>query len=239
MASVSIRESIRWLPDEATEPTSTIVLTSPGRRFVDLRVLHQGEVSNRGEDIVPPEQLDWAIAGSSSSVPTPERGPNTTHGQWRHWIDSRTLDVENATDEGDNSPLGRNRTLEKGRMVNPETGLETDYEEIWVDEEPRPVPSDLGKQVVVLDFQGRDESQRGRVVKVGRFCQGLLRDGDAITAERWEWQESKGWWRSKKMGHGDDLPCEKVLRDWDGSEGATFKHDGRTWTVIEAVGLQG
>ena len=34
---ISVRESIRWLPDEASEPTSTIVLTSPGRLFVDLR----------------------------------------------------------------------------------------------------------------------------------------------------------------------------------------------------------
>jgi hypothetical protein len=39
MGSISIRKSIRWLPDEASEPTSTIVLTSPQRRFVDLRIL--------------------------------------------------------------------------------------------------------------------------------------------------------------------------------------------------------
>ncbi|KAH7361780.1 hypothetical protein B0T11DRAFT_327927 [Plectosphaerella cucumerina] len=128
MASISVRESIRWLPEEASEPTSTIVLTSPGRRFVDLRVLHAGAASS-GEDVVSPERLDWAIAGSSLSVPTPDRGPNTTHSQWRHWVDSRTLDVENATDEGFMSPLGGGRTLEEGRMANPETGVETDYEE--------------------------------------------------------------------------------------------------------------
>ena len=38
--SVSIREYIRWLPDGApTENTDTLVLTSPGRRFVDIRML--------------------------------------------------------------------------------------------------------------------------------------------------------------------------------------------------------
>lgn len=37
MGSISIREFIKWLPDEASEPTSTIVVTSPGRRFVDIR----------------------------------------------------------------------------------------------------------------------------------------------------------------------------------------------------------
>lgn len=185
-------------------------------------------------DHVPLEQLDWAIAGSSSSVPTPERGPNTTHSQWKHWIDSRTLDVENATDEGYMSPLGKERTLEQGRMVNPETGAETDYEEIWVDEEPKGVPSDKGKQIVVLDFQGNGEAERGRVVKLGRLCQGLLRVGDTITAERWEWQEGKGWWRSKVIGGGTSLPCNSVLEDWDGSENTTMELEGRTWTVIEA-----
>jgi hypothetical protein len=39
MCDISIREYIRWLPDEASEPTSTIVLTTPQRRFVDVRIL--------------------------------------------------------------------------------------------------------------------------------------------------------------------------------------------------------
>lgn len=39
MAGISFRKFIRWLPEEASEPTSTLVLTSPERRFVDIRVL--------------------------------------------------------------------------------------------------------------------------------------------------------------------------------------------------------
>lgn len=39
MGSISVREFIRWLPQEASEPTSTIVVTSPERRFVDIRVI--------------------------------------------------------------------------------------------------------------------------------------------------------------------------------------------------------
>lgn len=37
--SISIREGIRWLPDPVTEPTRTVVLTSPENRFVDIRIL--------------------------------------------------------------------------------------------------------------------------------------------------------------------------------------------------------
>ena len=37
MASISLRKYIRWLPGDAGEPTSTLVVTSPGRHFVDIR----------------------------------------------------------------------------------------------------------------------------------------------------------------------------------------------------------
>jgi len=41
MGSISVRRSIQWLPDDPVpvEPTSTVVLTSPGKRFVDIRIL--------------------------------------------------------------------------------------------------------------------------------------------------------------------------------------------------------
>ena len=39
MCDISIREYIRWLPNASEEPTSTIVLTTPERRYVDIRVL--------------------------------------------------------------------------------------------------------------------------------------------------------------------------------------------------------
>lgn len=39
MGSISLREYIRWLPGEPEEPTSTVVVTSPKRHFVDIRVL--------------------------------------------------------------------------------------------------------------------------------------------------------------------------------------------------------
>jgi hypothetical protein len=50
MTDISVRKYIRWLPDEASEPTSTIVLTSPERRFVDLRILLEPKPSAEGEN---------------------------------------------------------------------------------------------------------------------------------------------------------------------------------------------
>jgi hypothetical protein len=46
MCDISVREYIRWLPDEPSEPTSTIVLTTPERRFVDIRVLKESSPSD-------------------------------------------------------------------------------------------------------------------------------------------------------------------------------------------------
>lgn len=45
MGTISHRKFIRWLPDEASEPTSTLVLTSRDNRFVDIRVLLNDEGS--------------------------------------------------------------------------------------------------------------------------------------------------------------------------------------------------
>ena len=49
MGDISVREYIRWVPEEPSEPTSTIVLTTPKRLFVDLRVL-KPTVQKHGDD---------------------------------------------------------------------------------------------------------------------------------------------------------------------------------------------
>lgn len=122
--------------------------------------------------------------------------------------------------------------LEKGNMVNPETGIPTDYEEVWIEREMNAVPGDEGCQVVVLEFD-RGVEERGRVLRFGKLCQGLLRKGDEVVAERWEWNEEEGWTRSLLVGRDGALPCRKLLQS---SELDTIKHDGNTWTVVERSG---
>ncbi|KAI0200713.1 hypothetical protein F4808DRAFT_460534 [Astrocystis sublimbata] len=126
--SISIRNSIRWLPDDASEPTSTIVLTSPGHRFVDIRVLKHAGDTGTG--------LDWAFAGISST----ETRNGVRHSTWRHLVDSRTRIPETVVDEGDIFPQDNGQTLETGCMINPVTEKLTDYQEIWTDLEPEDLP---------------------------------------------------------------------------------------------------
>ncbi|KAJ0158492.1 hypothetical protein CTA2_11462, partial [Colletotrichum tanaceti] len=195
MGSISFREHIRWIPDEASEPTSTIVLTSPQRRFVDLRILKSAPTADAAQGAThAAKRLEWGIAGTSSSTTLRDgdgagdgAGGQVRHSRWEHWIDSRTTDPESAADEGDMYEQADGLTLEKGRMVNPATGEETDYEELWRDVEPVAVVGSGGEAVecIVLRFEDEQAGARGSVVWLGRFCQGISRVGADVTAERW------------------------------------------------------
>ncbi|KAI6781457.1 uncharacterized protein J7T54_001419 [Emericellopsis cladophorae] len=229
--SISLREYIRWLPDDATEPTSTIVVTSPGSHFVDIRALRPASAptdwpSPSAETVqLTPDQLDWAIAGTSSY----ERAGNHTRGRWAHWIDSRTTDTDGVADEGDNHTQPDGTTLEKGVMLNPATGKETEYEELWRDVQVLPLSGDKIRSVVVQMDKGNDT--RGSVVLAGQYCQGLLRKAGAISVERWQFGQC-GWEKVLGMGTGS-LPCHQILSASDLSQGQTFDFGGDDWKVVE------
>lgn len=118
-------------------------------------------------------------------------------------------------------------------MLNPATGKDTDYEELWESLEPVPVNSpELRCAVLQLD-QGN--TLRGSVVIAGQFCQGMLRNGDSISLERWQHDQQNGWRRLISMGD-DALPCKDIV---DASElvlGQTISTEGKVWKIIEASG---
>ncbi|KAI1367742.1 hypothetical protein F5Y08DRAFT_41067 [Xylaria arbuscula] len=195
--SISIRESIRWLPNPASEPTSTVVLTSPERRFVDIRILKDSNSNGLSA------RVDWAFAGISSS----EIRNGVCHCTWRHVVDSRTRAPETVRDEGNIFPPANGRTLETGRMVNPDTGKLTDYEEVWSDLHPEIVPENsTGKEApqqrarcVVLELKNEEREERGMIVCLGRRYQGVMRSGDSFAAERWLWHDGE-WHREFRNG---------------------------------------
>ena len=244
-ADVSIRHCIRWLSSSSSgtdnpppsEPTSTIVLTSPSGRFVDLRILKQDPSSTDHASVfsqtepkaeeaksktLPVSRLDWAIAGTSTHTPTrptigyygqklilPDgRTVNGSvadlkkgkypyvRGRWTHWVDSRVVysaDSKNGdeapADEGDmyRMPEDQRLTLEKGRMVNPKTGREEEYEEVWgPDDDDEEGEEGSQSRCVVWEIDDEAGSKKGRIVRVGRWTQGILRRGDELLCERWK-----------------------------------------------------
>ncbi|EMF11248.1 uncharacterized protein SEPMUDRAFT_88638 [Sphaerulina musiva SO2202] len=233
---ISIREFIRMPSTSAAEePTSTLVLTSSANRFVDIRVLKNGRepVSDVAKDaaILPLSHLDWAFAGTSSSQITHhvQDGSPLFKSTWKHWIDSRTTEAENVVDEGfmfpgsDKEETGR--TLEKGTMMNSQTGKMEDYEEMWRD------VSEEGEKGEGEEKKEK-EKMRGMVIRLGQFCQGLMRIGEEITLERWEWTAKENWKRSFRMGDFF-LPCG-VAMEFDRLQlGGKITHGGLTWDVVE------
>ncbi|KAK4099255.1 hypothetical protein N658DRAFT_498627 [Parathielavia hyrcaniae] len=249
MCDISIREYIRWLPDEASEPTSTIVLTTPQRRFVDVRVLKPTSEEDAAHTLLPLSRLDWAIAGVSSSVaPSPaDPGQEMKHSRWDHWIDSRIADADGVFDEGDmfDDPTDSTLMLEKGRMVNPATGVETEYEEIWRSEPIQniPVPGDREAGVTCLALQmevsGGGEgpagkAKRGLIVRLGQYCQAFARDGDDITLERLRWDAWQQRWTTEVRMGGQELPTDiATYLAHETSIDDEVKVGGVVWKVVE------
>ena len=294
MANISIRHSIRWLPidDQASEPTSTIVLTSPERRFVDLRIFKADLdptvtttittttesssllASQNFHHLLPLSALDWAIAGTSTETPIGD-DDTVTRGKWTHWIDSRVGDIdtgaEPVVDEGvmcPNPDVAVGGTLEKGRMANPSSGDEMDYEEVWVPEEVLGVPGfpSLGaalgnggdgdegseergvkgkKCCVVLELDtdsgGKGGVRRGMVVRLGQYCQALLRTGEGekdITVERLKWDGETGRWDKVVRIGEEEVPTDfATYFGHEATAGDKVRVGEDVWIVVEAGGL--
>ncbi|KAJ6784899.1 hypothetical protein PWT90_02372 [Aphanocladium album] len=237
MGTVSHRKYIRWYPDEASEPTSTLVLTSPQNRFVDLRILLPSDGATKlsmdptGE--LPLDRLDWAIAGTTiSEAATSPTGESIRRSTFSHWVSSRDVDPAGVSDVGDMYPQEDGTTLEKGEMLNPATGRLTRYDELWLD--LLPPTSDV---VAVLRVDAG--AVKGMLVWIGSLCQALVRDEEGIALERWERgddDDETAWTRTVRMG-GRALPCESILTgkvalEKDGAVAC----QGDMWQVIELHG---
>lgn len=166
-------------------------------------------------------------------------------GRWIHWIDSRTEDCTDVVDEGKMYPLppqnDEPRCLEKGRMVNPATGVETDYEEVWRTEHPNPsVPGQLDCMVLDMDTQAEDGTKKqGRIIRLGHYIQGFVRVGDQVFAERRSWDQSGGEWRvDAKIGNGIGIPMDFIAQDTNGVDAGLEVKLGDAediWKVVEKV----
>ena len=118
--------------------------------------------------------------------------------------------------------------LERGMQQHPVTGAETEYEELWHDLEVEAFGNKHNRSSLVLRAEQPESDVRGMAIKIGGWCQGILKAGDALTIERWEWKSSgpnndetsaeggkqaaktrNGWVRAFKYGEGS-LPCEEM-----------------------------
>lgn len=133
-------------------------------------------------------------------------------------------------------------TLEVGQMVNPETGKLTRYEESWVD--LKVAVTEVGGEgkrwSVVLGLEDEVNGVKGMVVRVGQWCQGIIKARGEVAVERWEWVVettatggSKGdWKRVVRLGRLF-LPCSFTFRPEMVCEGNVAEYGDYKWEVKE------
>ena len=179
-----------------------------------------------------------------------------SHTVWEHWIDSKNNDP--AVDEGDMWLRSDGDVLERGKQRHPETGAEFVYEELWHDLDIIPLGKKQNRSSVVMRVDDAENSVRGMVVKIGGWCQGILKSGDDLTVERWERKVTtddqavapddiddgrthNNWIRTFRCGSGA-LPCRYICSNTSGKIGMhtteRYHTDGdrnrfSEWKVLE------
>ncbi|KAL8749013.1 MAG: hypothetical protein Q9184_006974 [Pyrenodesmia sp. 2 TL-2023] len=237
LPSVSMRVYYRKVPKEPEEPTTTIVLTSPRCFYVDVRALGSpGARAVGGAGLQQSSALQWAFAGTSESSLD---GDGRRFSTWHHWIDSNSEDPP--LDKGELITQADGNVLEKGTMVDPKTGQEESYEELWKDVPTGTDIPSLGNNArvcTVLRTEDQGNKGRGMIIRLGDYCQGILKKDGEVTVERWEWYfshiDSKDgkWYKTVTIGT-DDMPCDEVLGSEPPHEGQQIKRAGITWNVVE------
>ena len=180
--SISRRISLRFLPDDAQEPTSTLVLNAGGASslYTDFRPL-----------LADPAACEWAFAGEKEYFADGRCA-------WTHEVDSRAA-VEGAPpapDVGHCQRLPNGDELETGEMINPTTGKLCAYEEVWRDEDVMP-----GTRAVALRLSG-GAAARGIFVQVGDWAQAIVQQGREVSARRWHFVDS--WRRVASFGEASE-----------------------------------
>lgn len=231
--SVTQRLSIQWGQSPSSEPTDTLVITSPEGHFVDVRALKNHEP----HDKFP---IEWAFCGRTEQV-----GDGKVN--YSHDIDSRQLQGEPVDpDVGSVETLANGDEREEGEMTNPATGKVESYVEVWRPLDPNketrtPLPKSLVSDVNVSVLATVDgQKMNGRVVRVGRWIQGILEfdddnDKTGSIVDRLAIVRAKStgdiWSKEVSIGkHADKVP----VSDLEGRVlGDTFIYGGIEWAVIE------
>lgn len=228
---VEIRRGLSFGYDAPKEESSVVALTLPSGRYVDIRFQLNTE---KAASIVKDDFHGfpgYATAGMSfthmpQGTETCTAYESTIHVQWEHSIDSsRTFD----TDGADMYLLSNGDTMEIGFMML--RGEWKMFKEYWVDGATEPNPPYVAMELMPSDG---DDSEKGMVIRIGNYCQGILQNTSQLWVERWQ-TDSNGDWkidgRSTSSGEAA-LPCQ-----WSVAEGRkmgdSIELGGRLWKVVE------
>jgi len=122
--------------------------------------------------------------------------------------------------------------LEVGQSVNKDGSIRR-YEELWGDVPVELVGEEEEYVSVVLKVEDTDAGVRGCVVRVGQWCQGILKVAGEVTVERWAWVGGE-WERVARLGMGELEGAIAVTFDAEHlRHGGRILVEGMEWDVVE------
>lgn len=207
------------------------------------------------------QKYNWVFAGMA-------RKHEGGRASWEHWIDSKSDHPEE--DAGVMSVLPNGDTLEKGAMLN-DDGVKEAYEEVWRDVRVDPERAIVLVRLRDKDQLATDGSVLktasskstslvtgpttpnkeeadvviGMVVRVGRWCQGLVKIDGSFLAERWEQSSESGRWTLvHRLGDANndnlEMPCSVAVESGvDAAHpyiGQEVSFRSQQWKYIEIYG---
>ncbi|KAL9640120.1 MAG: hypothetical protein Q9204_000837 [Flavoplaca sp. TL-2023a] len=231
LPSISRRKHYRTIPGQPSEPTSTLVLTSPRGYYVDIRINKYPQPSSDPRTF--DGKLQWAFAGTKTSIEKDGRTIST----WHHPIDS--LSENPKPDVGEMTELENGDVLEKGETIDEDTGVVTHYEELWEELVPHFWSQDSWRKCVVLKTLDEDKDNMGMAIRCGSFSQGILKRKEGIMVEQWDFvcgEHAGRYERVVRLGEGE-MPCEGLLKGGLGEmeEGERVCVGGVEWVVVEVA----
>lgn len=187
--SLSSRVSIQWLPEEPEEFSNTMVFTSLGNHYVDIRILsNQYPYPKREKDLPIDEVFQWCLSGVEEPI------SGTPRIAFHSSIDSQQISkaIKNGTPVQQGEPdVGtflqyEDYRKETGKMTNPATGVVQKYVEIWkpldINKHEPDHEAVLYESVLYEPFKGivleidTNEYFAGKIVRLGHWVQGLVYD---------------------------------------------------------------
>lgn len=187
------------------------MLVSKEGHFVDTRI-YKPPLGGAGAQ---PATLQWAFAGKTDLNQRDAMAASSQEAmlvKWKIWIDSTLPDARSGAEDVMyywHEPNGG--LIQKGTIEDPESGESTDFEVLWAPIATIPYEVPGGPTSVVFKFQDRAEGGKGLVVRVGNWCQGLLKVGGQTTIERWVWDGQPK--RKVPETEAKEMPYRIVLED--------------------------
>jgi len=188
------------------EDTDTLVLTSPGSVFVDVRFPIKRELGKPIES----DPAFWAFSGITTTTFIEGESvsmPYSAHCIWKHNVDSHG---PGGGDEGDMFLLPNGDSMEVGMMENPASSKVEMYKEYWTGPPVSKSSNDIGKVrlapcIVAKRVEPGDHEAHkpdvpnesgGTIIRIGNYCQGVMHqppagtenasiDARLVLVERW------------------------------------------------------